>query len=347
MITNALIFLLGLILLVRGAHYFVKYASEIAKRLGASDFMIGLTLVAIGTSVPELSAAITASIHKTSGLIIGDVVGSNIANVCLIIGIATAFTTIKTDENMLYRDGQIMFFAALLLLVFASDLAITRLEAGFLLLLYAAYIFFLLESNTEQERQMHFREFFQYFYRFKYITTIRSKVYKNFRKSSSKQRSIRELFFSAIIKDLLFIALSLVAIVFGAKYLVQEAIFFAQLLNVPSTMIGLSLIALGTSLPELSVAITAARKGLGNIAIGNILGSNTANVLLILGVAGLINPLTIEANTFHYIIPFMLTTSFFLLVFIRNDWEVKRWEGLLLLVTYVIFMMTLFSGIIY
>ena len=143
---------------------------------------------------------------------------------------------------------------------------------------------------------------------------------------------------------ILITVLSGAAVVFGAKYLVQEAIFFANLLNIPENIIGLSLIAIGTSLPELFISVSAALKGYGNIAVGNIIGSNIANIFLVIGVSGLISPIEIIKSTIYYTAPFMIFMSILLLVFIRSQWKIRRIEGTIFLILYTIFMVLLFTN---
>ena len=292
---NIFLFILGLVFLVGGAEYFIKSAASIAKKLGISEFIIGLTLVALGTSIPELASSIAASIKNASGIIIGNVIGSNIANIGLIIGIAATIAVIKTKKQMVRRDGYIMLFAAGLFYIFIINGVLSRIEAGILLLLYVAYIAFLIEEQPEFE-EYHFGHFLRYFFGFQYLITIRSRIFgsKDKNKITPKEKKeVKELFRAGLIKDFLIVIIAGFAVVIGANYLIESAVFFANLFNIPENLIGLSLIAIGTSLPELFVSITAARKGYGNIAVGNIIGSNIANIFLVLGVSGLILPLAI------------------------------------------------------
>jgi cation:H+ antiporter len=346
-----ILFIVGLVFLVKGADYFIKSAASIAKKLGVSEFIIGL-LVALGTSIPELASSVAAALRNASGIIIGNVVGSNIANIGLIIGIAATIALIKTKKAMIWRDGLIMLFASGLFYIFMVNYSISRIEAGILLLLYIAYMAFLIEEQPKFE-EYHFGHFLRYFFRFRYIMTIRSKFLSPFKPkkdhrkkakiASEQKRKEKELFKAGLIKDFLITFLSGAAIVFGAKYLVQEAIFFANLLNIPENIIGLSLIAIGTSLPELFVSVSAALKGYGNIAVGNIIGSNIANIFLIIGVSGLITPISIIKSTLLYTAPFMIFMSILLLYFIRSQWKIRRIEGAIFLVLYAVFMTLLIT----
>ncbi|MEL4304803.1 calcium/sodium antiporter [Methanococcoides sp. LMO-2] len=354
MLSNVAILLIGLILLVKGSDFFVSSASSIAKRFGISEFIIGLTLVAIGTSIPELASSIAASLSGSSGIVIGNVVGSNIANIALIVGCAAIISVVKTESDMLKRDGYIMVFASTLFLLFAFDLELSRAEAVILILFYVAYVFFLFEDKSKYEDKSYFREFLHYFVKFKYVGSMNQRIKAGIndynsgkvkatesgdRKSKEKKKEL-----TGIYKDILILVVSGVAVIFGAKYFVAEAIFFAELLQLPDTLIGVTLVAVGTSLPELMVTISAARKGYGNIAIGNVIGSNITNIFLVLGFSALVFPLEIAAMSIMFTIPFMIMISVVLLWFINTHWEIRRIEGIALIVLYVIFLILLFTS---
>ncbi len=346
MLLNIILFILGFVFLIGGSEFFVKAAASIAKRLGVSEFVIGLTVVALGTSIPELASSIVASLKHESGVVIGNIVGSNIANIGLIIGITAVFMMIKTKEGMLKRDGYIMLFAALLFFVFILNGILSRLEAVILLLFYFAYLFFLFEVKHDDKTKTHFRDFIDYFFKFKYLTTIKSKIISGLDNkkdvSNKEKKEIKELFKAGLIKDFLILAISLVFVIYGAKYVVDEAVFFAGLFNISTNLISITLIAVGTSLPELMVSISATRRGHGDITLGNIIGSNITNIFLIIGVSGLIYPLSIIKTTLYFTAPFMIFISILLLFFVWRNWEIRRIEGIILLVLYLIFLILLF-----
>jgi cation:H+ antiporter len=339
-------FVVGLVFLVKGSGFFVKSAASIAKKLGVSDFIIGLTLVAVGTSIPELAASIVAALRAESGLVIGTAIGANIARIALVIGSAALVAIIKTKEEMVDRDGYIMLFAAALFMVFIYNGVLSRLEAFVLLMLFVAYNVYLFEAKPKLEGRYRFKQFLDYFLRFRYVLTIKSKIVAgiNHTKNGTGLVKIRQLFMAGLFKDSILLILSGTIIVIGANYLVECAVFFADLLKVPHALIGVTIIAIGTSLPELSVVISAARKGFGNIAVGTIVGSNIAHIFLIVGLSGLINPLTVSRISIFYMAPFMLLMSLFLLFFIRSNWEIRREEGAVLIFFYAIFMVVLFFG---
>ncbi|NPE27513.1 calcium/sodium antiporter [Methanococcoides sp. SA1] len=343
MLLNVFTLLIGLILLVKGSDFFVSSASAIAKKLGVSEFMIGLTLVAIGTSIPELASSIAASLSHSSGIVIGNVVGSNVANIALIVGCAAIISVVKTDSDMLKRDGYIMLFASILFFLLAFDMQLSRVEAVILVLFYVAYVFFLFEDKSKYENKSYLREFISYFVKFKYVGSMNQRIRAgiNNHKSGNGQGNKKEL--GDIYKHLLILAFSGAAVIFGASYFVESAIFFAEFFQLPQTFIGVTLVAVGTSLPELMVTISAARKGYGNIAIGNVIGSNITNIFLVLGISAFVFPLEVSVLSMMFTIPFMIIISVILLWFINTHWEIRRIEGIALILLYVIFLSLLVS----
>jgi cation:H+ antiporter len=338
---NFLMLLLGLVFLVKGSDYFVKSASTIAKKFGVSEFVIGLTLVAVGTSIPELASSIVASIQQASGIVIGNIVGSNIANIGLIVGLAAFLSPIKTEVEMIRRDGYIMLFTAVLFFVFALNGKLSKIECGLFLLLYIAYTFFLFEEAEKYEGKLHFKEFITYFFKFQYINSARQKINSAGRNRNTASDDKSSQLKDGFSKDILTLALSCVAIVIGANYFIDGSIFFAELFGVPDTVIGTTLVAVGTSLPELAVTVSAAKQGYGGIALGNVIGSNITNVLLILGISGLLFPLSVAEISLFFTTPVMIFISVMLLIFISTDWEIKRWEGVALIVFYAAFLLVL------
>nr|WP_304364398.1 calcium/sodium antiporter [Methanosarcina sp. KYL-1] len=406
-----ILLLAGLILLVKGSDLFVMSSSAIAKRLGVSEFIIGLTLVSVGTSVPELASSLFASFQGASGIVIGNVIGSNIANIGLIVSTAAVLSKVKTEELMLRRDGYIMFFAAVVFYLFSLNFEISRLEALVFLLLYVSYILFLLDKVRRHKEDIYFKDFLNYFFKFEYIFDLKARIETGIMGRIEDKRRMEEINKikegektgdqerigaqerigdrekagdqekmaeckspepeegnreeinrektensgkrnneienecrpggSLPVEGLKLLA-SGIAIIIGARYFIDESIFFARLLEIPETLIGMSLVAVGTSLPELMVTVSAARSGYANIAIGNAIGSNITNIFLILGCSALVYPLKVTGLSVYFIAPFMLFISFILLFFIWTGWEIKRFEGLILLLLYSGFMVLLF-----
>jgi len=361
--------------------------------------------VSVGTSVPELASSLTASFQQASGIVMGNILGSNIANIGLIASTAALLTNIKTEEVMLRRDGYIMLFASVLLFLFMLDFEISRLEALIFILFYLAYLLFLLDKVKRHEEEIYFKDFMIYFFKFEYLFDLKSRIkpqvqergkgnrnsedtkkdtLKTGKRAQKKNESESEielrtkyesefeielrtknepitelrtksktepgyedidvdvteekLYKGSLLIEFFKLIASGAAIIIGARYFVEQAVFFAMLLEVPETLIGISLVAVGTSVPELMVTISAARSNYAGIALGNVIGSNIANTLLILGCAGLVHPIMVTSLSIYYIAPFMLMMSFLLILFIRTGWRVKQFEGLILLLLYLSFM---------
>lgn len=341
LLTKAVLLVVGLVLLVKGSDFFVTSAMRIAKQLGVSEFIIGLTLVALGTSVPEIGVSIVASVKHQSGIVIGNVLGSNVANIGLIMGIIAVLWVLKTNRQMLKRDCYIMLFAAVLFYIFILNGFISRIEGFVFLMLYVVYILFVIETTSKLDHVYHFKDFVTYFLKFRYIHTISKGLLPS--NHEKKRHQGKDTYTKgSILKELGIVALSIIAICYGAKLLVEEAVFFAKLLHVPQTVIGLSLIAIGTSLPELGVALSAARKGLGNIVVGNIIGSNIANIFLIIGIASIISPLTVIKSTILVSAPFMIIMTLLFLFFIRSRWQLERIKAIIFLLLYAAFLSYIF-----
>ena len=340
---KVVVLVLGLVLLVKGSDFFVKAAAAIATKLGVSEFVIGLTLVAIGTSIPELASSVAASLQQQSDIVMGNIVGSNIANIGLILGVAASLAVIKTREEMLKRDGYLMLFAALVLYIFIINGEISRIEAVLFLLLYVAYILFLLKEKPQFKGAYGFKEFLSYFFKFEYVKTVLDAVSnhrqgRNNDKNASGVTAQSKEAKTGFLKDIAVLILGGAAVIVGAHYLVTEAVFFADYFLISKMLIGITIVAIGTSLPELSVSVSAARQGYGDIAVANVIGSNIANIFLILGVSASVFPIAVTHGTLVIIAPFMILMSVLLLIFIKTRWELSRREGLALLVLYGAFM---------
>ncbi len=299
--TNPIIYILefivGLVILVKGCDIFIDGASGIATKLGISEHMIGLTIVALATSLPELAVSSIASYNHEAGIAIGNIIGSNISNICLILGIAAVIMNLKTDR----QTTEDTFFMIVITILFIALIAIDRT-----LNRYDALLFIFLYS------------YFTY------------RLYKTHKKNTAHLTIKKE----GVFKESLLITLGASGLILGAHFLVESGVGIAQLLGVPSVIIGLTAIALGTSLPELSSTITAALKKRYGIAVGNIIGSNIINILLVLGISGLINPLSIGKKIFISA-PFLIGVSALTLFFVRG--KIGRKQGYILIFLYIIF----------
>lgn len=344
-IVHIIFFVLSIILLVESSDFFIEAIARLAKRLGVSEFFIGLTLVALGTSLPELVNSVYSAMQGHSSIVMGNVIGSNITNVCLVLGIAALVAKIKVTETLFKRDGYILLFACLVFFVFVmigilpqyrGDFLISPTEGIFLLLFFIIYVLFLFEERVFEEKKYHFKEFLKYFIKFEYITTIRRNIFRIGREKIKGKIPYLER--ESLIKDCLVLLVTAVGIYYGAMYLLKEIIWFARFFHVQESFIALTIVAIGTSLPDLSVCISAAKKGLGGIAIGTIIGANIAKILLVVGIASFFRPISVSIMMVYFAIPVMIITTFIMLLLISRKLELGRREGIALLLFYGVFL---------
>ena len=303
--------LVSLVILYYGAEGLVFGASSLAKRIGVSPLIIGLTIVSIGTSMPELVVSAKSAMSGQSGIAIGNVLGSNMFNVGIILGLSAIIYPLAVKRQLLKFDVPIMILTSVLFLLLFLDYGIARLEALFMVVLFVLYISYLL------------------------ITSKKNPKDKNNQESDIKVSKHWLL-------DLIFIVAGLLALVFSSDLLVDNSIIIAQRLGMSEAMIGLTIIAAGTSMPELATSVVAAIKKRSDIAIGNIVGSNIFNILLILGVTGLIQPIsTPEINYMDTL--FVVILGLVLWLFIKFSSHVRRWQGVIFILMYVFYFFIKFS----
>jgi cation:H+ antiporter len=341
MLSQLTVLVVSLVVLVKSADYVVQYGARVAHRFQASDLFVGLIITAVGTSLPELASALAASFAGSPGLVIGNVVGSNIANIGLVLAAAALVRPFGTSPKMHDRDGFIVVASAALLFVLVLDNRIGRLDAGLFLALYIAYTAFVVRSDREGVEH-RFKDFLKFVFDFEYAAPVarglRGRGLPSLRRSEARtERDLR-----GVGREIGVLVASLGALVLGARFVVSAAVRVADHLLLPENLVGLSLLALGTSLPELLVAITAARRGRPEMVVGSVVGSNIANALLIVGLAGIARPLEVSELSVVYTIPIMLFFSIALLYFIRSDWRIGRDQGAVALAAYVGFLVAAF-----
>lgn len=305
-ILNAFAVLTGFFLLTYCADLLVTGSVVLAYKVGVSPLFVGLTVVALGTSLPELVVSIHASIIQNSGIAIGNVVGSNIFNAACILGISALIKPISCNKSIIRRDVPVMILVSLISWYMAKDLIISRIE-GIILLLTAfiyTYISYTYARKSDDIQQLE---------------------------EQNSQNNI------TLSKSLVFIALGGVGLIAGSKLLLHGAIDIARFFKVSEEVIGLTLIACGTSLPELATSAVAAWKGEPEIALGNVIGSNIMNILVILGAAATIYPLTTSQLIFGIDIPIMVTVSLGCLPIMKTGMKIIRAEGALLLFIYIVY----------
>jgi cation:H+ antiporter len=301
----AVLFAVGLVLLVGGAEGFIRGAVRIARRFGVSPFVIGLTLVGIGTSAPELAVNLSAVANESPGLAVGNVVGSNVANVGLILGVAALIRPLVVQMRMLKVELPVMIAVAFVLLAMAWDGHIGRAEGGLMLFGFAAMMVFLLRSGRDEPPE------------------VKAEIGGQAAEKAAPAWAAG-----------LLILVGLAAMVGGANLMVEAATAVARQAGVSDIVIGLTVVAVGTSLPELASTVAAARKGEADIAVGNVIGSNIFNVLLVLGTTACVSPLPIDDPTRTADIPVMIGFSVLLLPVMARGRRVSRREGGLLLAAY-------------
>ncbi len=301
--------LVSLVILYYGAEGLVSGASSLAKRVGVSPLIIGLTIVSIGTSMPELVVSAKAAMIGQSALSIGNVLGSNMINIGVILGLSAMIYPIAVNRQLLNLDVPFMVFSSVLFLLLFLDSKISRVEAGLLILLFISYISYLIITSTKGHKNKPEQ---------KSLNTDEIKM--------SKHWSI----------DLLFIVVGLLALVYGSDLLVVNSIIIAERLGMSEAMIGLTIVAIGTSMPELATSVVAAIKKRSDIAIGNVIGSNIFNILLVLGVAGLIHPIsTPEINYMDSL--FVVALGLVLWLFMKLGTRIRRWQGTTFIFIYVLY----------
>ncbi|MFO7665316.1 MAG: calcium/sodium antiporter [Desulfobacterales bacterium] len=317
MAINLLLLLIGLALLLGGGDLLVRGASALAKSLGVPPLVIGLTIVAFGTSAPELSVNLLAAFKGNTDISFGNIIGSNIANIGLIIGISAVIRPLAIQGVIIAREIPMMVLASLLTLVAGMDNFLRdspnvfdRSDGFIFLLIFCVFLFYTIGDVINKRRTDPL------------IQQIEALPEK-------------KIFQSTIYNLFLFIA-GLILLVFGGKLAVDAAVVIAELLNIPRVIIGLTIISVGTSLPELVTSGIATWKGQTDIAIGNVVGSNIFNLLLINGLCASLRPIPIPATGGTYDLLMMLFLSLFLLpLCITNQNKIVRWEGILLLSLYL------------
>ena len=292
---NIILLVLGFILLLKGADWFVDGASSIASRFGIPQLIIGLTIVAMGTSLPEAFVSITAALKSNAAITIGNVVGSNILNVGIILGITALIRPLHIQNSTIKYEMPFMILVTLVLILLGINTTISRLDGMIMWLFFLGYLYYIFKMSKNQMEETEIKQ-----------------------------------------TNPLFIPLGLVCLMIGSNFAVDAATNIAISLGVSQRFIGLTIVALGTSLPELVTSVTAAKKGNADIAIGNIIGSNIFNILFVVGSSALITPVPFE---YHFIIDSFVAILIGLVLYLctKKTRVLDKKAGILLLVTYSIY----------
>jgi cation:H+ antiporter len=303
----------GLVLLVLGAEVLVRGAAKLAAQFGIPPLVIGLTVVAFGTSAPETAVSVQAAFNDSGDLAIGNVIGSNIANVLLILGMTALVAPLIVSRQLIRLDVPIMIGASLVVYALAWDGSLSRLDGALLFAGVLSYTTFLIISSRKDKTAATDDEFA-----------------KEFGLDQEAKPYATAINFGLLVAGL-------VLLVAGSNFLVEGAVGLARALGLSELVIGLTVVAIGTSLPELATSIMAAIKGERDIAVGNIVGSNIFNLLCVLGLASLVSPsaIPVAANALAFDFPVMIAVALACLPIFFTGYRINRWEGLLFLSYYL------------
>ena len=293
-----LLLLIGFVLLIKGADFFVDGSSSLARIMKVPSVIIGLTIVAMGTSAPEASVSINAALAGSNDIAISNVIGSNLFNGLVVVGVCAFMAGFKTNPEILKRDMPLNIIITAILCIMLLDRHINRIEGIILLIGMAVYIAVMVISALKNRE-----------------TADECKIL-------------------SLPKSLIFIICGLIAVIFGGTLVVDNACLIAKDFGVSENFIGLTIIAIGTSLPELVTSITATRKGDSGLALGNAIGSNLFNILFILGMSATICPLNVLSESIIDCI-ILLVSAVILYVFARTKKTMNRWEGIVCVFLYV------------
>lgn len=312
MLINFFLILIGLGLLTFGAEGLVRGSSSVALRLGVTPLVVGLTVVAFGTGSPEFVVSISSALNGSSGLALGNVVGSNISNICLILGVAAVINPLTVRAEIVRRETPIMVVITGLLWLLLYDGELGRFDGIILTLGSIGYTFltyYLSKQKQKKEVEVEFEE-----------------AYEETKGGSWK--------------DILFIGFGLGLLILGANLLVSGAVEIAKYFGLSEIVIGLTIIAIGTSLPELATSVVAAKKGEADVALGNAIGSNVLNILAVLGVTAIIQPISAEGiRTID--LGVMLGSAILLNVLLGRKFILDRIEGAILIIGYFVYVYSL------
>ncbi|MFO7837695.1 MAG: calcium/sodium antiporter [Candidatus Thorarchaeota archaeon] len=339
MAVNVGLFIGGLAILVSGSDYLIQSATTLAKTFGVSDLLIGLTIVAIGTSLPEIMASLAASAAGGADLAFANILGSSITNITLVTGMAALAAPLSTNHIVLDRDTKIMILTAgLLALMVFNPFAFGMLvipEAIILLMLLVAYLSFLYWGRNECDQCYQFSVFIDFFLRFKFLTSLRD---TRSHPGSHTDETDKEEHVGKQVprREVVIIAVSAIAVAIGAQWVVTGAQYINMASGIGEEVIGFTVISLATSLPEMTVSINSAKHGFGRLLVGNLVGSNIINMTLGLGLVPLIFPISFSVIAAGILLVSFLIPSIIFYYVIRKDWRVTKTEGAGLILLYIL-----------
>ncbi|OON92810.1 MAG: sodium:proton exchanger [Candidatus Epulonipiscium fishelsonii] len=308
-----ILLLVGFILLIKGADFFVEGASSIAATLRVPSLIIGLTIVAFGTSAPELAVSVTSALSNSNAIAVGNVIGSNIFNILMVVGISALICPLKVEKSILLKEFPFTLMGTAVLLILGYDTLLngtnsdllSKSDGWILLIFFGIFLYYLVESALESRKN-----------------------------TKNEEDEIEKMPMS---KSIIMSIGGIIGIVLGGDVVVDNATIIALSLGMTEGLVGLTIVAIGTSLPELVTSVVAAKKGESDIALGNVMGSNIFNMFLILGVSTIINPIPITAEVFTDIM-FMGLTMLVAFIFAITKRTIGRAEGGIFVVSYIAYM---------
>lgn len=309
--TTIAILIIGLIILIVGGDYLVRGSSSIALRLHLSPLVVGLTIVAFGTSAPELVISIQSALKGSPDLAMGNVVGSNICNLALVLGLTAVIYPVKVQENSIKIDWPMTMGASILLFLVVRDQSLNFAEGIIFFIILTTYLFFIIR-NSRKETMASYKE----------------------------EEEIPDAPTKQIWKDIVFIVIGCIGLYYGSEWFVGSAKELALNLGVGERVVGLTVVALGTSLPEMVTAAVASYKGQTDLALGNLMGSNIFNILSILGITGIIKEIHVNIEIINTDIVWMLLITLMILPLMVMRREVGRVDGIILLIVYSVYIFT-------
>ncbi|MBC8630837.1 calcium/sodium antiporter [[Eubacterium] tenue] len=305
--------LIGFALLIKGADIFVDGASSIAKKFNVSPMLIGLTIVAMGTSAPEAAVSVSSSLAGQNDMSIANVVGSNFFNILIVLGVSSIIAKLPVEKETIKKDTPFLIFISILLLALSLNFNLSRLDGVIFLVLFILFLINMIKSNISS---------------------------KDIESSSGETAIAIEATDTKSIhmpKTLLLCLIGIVGIVFGGDLVVNSATNIATSFGMSANLVGLTIVAMGTSLPELVTSVIAVKKGETEIAIGNVIGSNIFNILLVLGLAALIHPMAVSMVAIIDTI-FMTAVTILLYIFIKKNNSLTKIHGIIFVIIYFIYL---------
>lgn len=319
MLLNALWILVGVVLVLWGADRLTEGAVSVAERLRVPQIVIGLTIVALGTSMPELCVSVVSALKGTPDLAVGNVVGSNIFNALLIVGVAALVAPMTILRSTVFKDVPCALVASVVLLMMCqNDWVITRLDGAILFVFFLVFMRLTIKGATSAQPAPQAAQ----------GETTQGQTAQEAAADEASAKQPMKGWLAG-----LWMVVGLAALIGGSNLFVGGATEVARALNVSDAVIGLTIVAGGTSLPELATSVVAAKKGNSGIAIGNVLGSNVLNILFILGLTGMISPMHIEGIT-NVDLYMMLVSTILIWFFSFTKYTIERWEGAVLVLTF-------------